>query len=78
MDWRERVLEDPIANLAPLRDALCLVKPPVDAQLDTALTFFFLSLRQRRKTSDNNRPHYSLVTPLNSSDMNRNAISSVP
>src|SRR5688500_12355112 len=44
--WGEGVLEDVVRYATPLRDALRLIKGPVDAEVDSALAIFFLGLRQ--------------------------------
>lgn len=43
---KERPLEDIIGDYPPLSDAFCFVERPVDAEINAALTVFFLRLRK--------------------------------
>lgn len=45
LDWQERSLENQMPDLPPLRYRLGLVELPVYAQVDSALTVLFFSLR---------------------------------
>jgi len=44
MYWREGVVEDVIGDVPALSDALGFIEPPMNTEVNAALTIFFFSL----------------------------------
>ncbi len=66
MQRRENVGENVVGYLSSLRDSFRLIKGPVNAEIDTALTVLFLCLRERGEGARKIRACYAVVAPRES------------